>query len=161
MQIIVNPNDIIERCLWDKYVRFCLKDESKNDIDKIIKNNKPISLSEEDAYVIGLLKVIKTDNLVHRFNEDMIENLQIKSSMYDDQLFVKKSAINKQIDSYLNKFPDSYEPPLNYKESLNDLKDYIKKIQNKVSKLSITNIKRHDINIPHYNSKEIRKILDL
>lgn len=159
MQIIVTPNDIIQRCLWDKYAKFCLNDKNKEEINKIISNNKPISLSENDAYVIGLLKIIETDNLVHRFNEDIIESLQIKSNIIDDQLYIKKTVILKQIDEYLNKFPDAYEPPISYTQALEDLKVYVKDVRNKVSKLEITTKKRHDITISYYNSKQVKKCL--
>jgi hypothetical protein len=57
MQIIVTPNDIIQRCLWDKYKRFCLHDNNEEEIKNIVEANKPVSLSENDAYVIGLLKI--------------------------------------------------------------------------------------------------------
>ena len=77
MQIIVTPNDIIQRCLWDKYKRFCLHDKNEEEIKNVVESNKPISLNENDAYVIGLLKIIETDNLVHRFNDDVFDFLQI------------------------------------------------------------------------------------
>lgn len=161
MQIIVTPHDIIQRCIWDKYLRFCLADKKKAEVEKIIIENKPISLSEDDAYVIGLLKIIETENLIHRFNEEVIESLQIKSDVIDDQLYIKKNTILKQIDDYLNKFPESYEPPNNYIETLEELKVYIKKIRKVVATLDITNIKRHDITVSYFNSKEIKKSLSL
>ena len=67
MQIIISPNDIIQRCLWDKYKKFCLHEKDEKEIEKIIESNKPVSLNENDAYVIGLLKVIETDNLRRDF----------------------------------------------------------------------------------------------
>lgn len=161
MQIIVTPNDIIQRCLWDKYAKFCLKGKNKEEISNILANNKPISLSENDAYVIGLLKVIETENLVHRFNEEIIESLQIKSNVIDDQLYIKKSMILKQIDEYMNKFPVSYTPPVNYIDALKDLTKYVGDIRETVSVLKITSIKKHDILINYYNSKEVKRTLSL
>lgn len=161
MQIIVTPHDIIQRCLWDKYAKFCLSDKKKEEVTKIIVNNKPISLSENDAYVIGFLKIIETENLIHRFNEDIIDSLHIKSNVIDDQLFIKKNMILKQIDDYMNKFPDSYEPPVNYINSLEELKVYVKKIRKSIAQLEITTMKRHDITVSYYNSKEVKKSLVL
>lgn len=161
MQILITPHDIIQRCLWDKYAKFCLSDKAKKDIDKIVLDNKPVSLSENDAYVIGLLKIIETDNLVHRFNEEIIDSLQIKSTVIDEQLFIKKSSILKQIDEYMLKFPDTYTPPNNYDVPLEELKVYVKKIKKLVSVLEITTMKKHDITISYFNSKEVKKCLVL
>ena len=41
MQIIITPEDIIKRCLWLEYKRFCLKDKDDGETKKIIEENKP------------------------------------------------------------------------------------------------------------------------
>lgn len=161
MQIIVTPNDIIQRCLWDKYKKFCLFDKTEDEIKIIVELNKPISLGEDDAYVIGLLKIIETDNLVHRFNEDMLEFLQIKSNVIDDDLYISKYSITKFISSYYDKFPDYYKPNMSYKEGLDDLRKYINNVEEKINNLDIKTIKNRDKLFTYYVSKEIKKSLDL
>jgi len=160
MQIIVTPNDIIQRCLWDKYKRFCLFEKVEDDVKTIVEANKPISLNENDAYVIGLLKVIETDNFIHRFNDDVLDFLQIKSSIIKDDLYISKYAINKFVSSYYDKFPDYYKPNLSYKKGLADLLKYIKIIEERIGDLETTTIKNRDKLFTYYVSKEIKKVLD-
>lgn len=161
MQIIITPNDIIQRCLWDKYKKYVLYDIKENEIQKIVDENKPISLSEEDAYAIGLLKIIETDNLIHRFNENILDTLQIKSNVIKDELYINKNVITKEITTYMEKFPEYYKAPFNYKESLIELEKYIEKIEEAVSDLEITNVKNREKIFLYYMSKDIRKCLKL
>lgn len=160
MQIIITPNDIIQRCLWDKYKRFCLHNSNNEEIKTLVEENKPLSLSENDAYVIGLLKIIETDNLIHRFNDDIFEFLQIKSSIINNDLYISKYAITKFIVSYNNKFPNYYTPPVNYENGLYDLLNYIKTIEERLETLETTTIKNRDKLITYFVSKDIKKILD-
>lgn len=159
MQIIISPNDIIQRCLWDKYKKFCLHEKDEKEIEKIIDSNKPVSLNENDAYVIGLLKVIETDNFVHRFNEDILDYLQIKSSIINDELFINKSSIVKFIFNYLDKFPSYYKPTFNYKNGIDDLVKYINRIKENIEKLETTTIKNKDKLFTYYVSREVKKLL--
>ena len=161
MQIIVTPNDIIQRCLWDKYKRFCLHDNNEEEIKNIVESNKPVSLSENDAYVIGLLKIIETDNLVHRFNDDIFDFLQIKSSVIKDDLYINKYAINKFVSSYYDKFPNYYKPNMSYSKGLSDLRSYIKVIENKISNLEVITIKNRDKLFTYFMAKDIKKVLDI
>lgn len=161
MQIIVTPNDIIQRCLWDKYKKFCLYDKEEKEIEKIIENNKPISLSENDAYVIGLLKIIETDNFVHRFNEDIIDYLQIKSSIVNDDLYINKTSISKFVNTYLDKFPEYYKPNLSYRKGIDDLVDYVTGIKTHMDNLETITIKNKEKLLAYYMSKDVKKLLTL
>ena len=67
MTINIYPEDIVKRCLWDTYVYYVIGGSDK-EAEKILKENKEIAMSEQDALVIGLLKVIETDNLIFKFN---------------------------------------------------------------------------------------------
>jgi hypothetical protein len=91
MQILITPDDIIKRCLWSEYKRFCLKEKNEDEIKKLIEENNPILLKEEDAYVIGLLKVVETPNIVHRFKEHMYDVLKIKSNIFNNKLYKIRS----------------------------------------------------------------------
>ena len=160
MQIIVTPNDIIQRCLWDKYKRFCLHNNNEEEIKSIVEANKPVSLNENDAYVIGLLKIIETDNLVHRFNDDVFDFLQIKSSIIKEDLYISKYAINKFVSSYYEKFPEYYKPNLSYQKGLDDLRVYIKVIEERINNLETTTIKNRDKLFTYFIAKDIKKVLD-
>jgi len=160
MQIIVTPNDIIQRCLWDKYKRFCLHDKNEEEIKNIVDSNKPVSINENDAYVIGLLKIIETDNLIHRFNDDIFDFLQIKSSIIKDDLYISKYAINKFVSSYYDKFPSYYQPNASYQKGLDDLREYIKLIEDRINQLETITIKNREKLFTYFISKDIKKVLD-
>lgn len=161
MQIILTPSDIIQRCVWDKYVNYCIFKLSKEDITKIIIDNKPISMSEEDAYAIGLLKIIETDNLVHRFNETILDMLQIKSNVIDDELYINKTATLKEVTNYMKKFPEHYKAPFNYKQSMIELVNYIKIFEDKISNIEIVNVKIRERQFTYFRSKDVKKCLVL
>jgi len=161
MQIIITPNDIIQRCLWDKYKKFCLYNNDEEEIKKIVEDNKPISLSEEDAFAIGLLKVIETDNLIHRFNENVLDSLQIKSNVIKDELYINKNTILKDVTTYMNKFPEYYKAPFNYRQGIDDLIIYIKNIEKKLNNIETTNVKQREKIFIYFKSKDIKKCLTL
>ena len=77
MKILISPEDIVKRCLWDSYTYYILG--SEKEAEKMLKENAEVELSERDALVIGLLKVIETDNLIHKFNTYVMEFLTNKS----------------------------------------------------------------------------------
>ena len=161
MQIIITPNDIIQRCLWDKYKKFCLYNNDEEEIKKIVEDNKPISLSEEDAFAIGLLKVIETDNLIHRFNENVLDSLQIKINRIKDEQFINKNTILKDVTTYMNKFPEYYKAPFNYRQGIDDLIIYIKNIEKKLNNIETTNVKQREKIFIYFKSKDIKKCLTL
>ena len=66
MQIKVTAEDLIRRCVWDNYVYYIVG--SEKEAEKKLKENSEFELSERDALIIGLLKVIETDNLIFKFN---------------------------------------------------------------------------------------------
>lgn len=161
MQIIVTPNDIIQRCLWDKYKKFIVYEKTEEDVKKIVDENKPFSLSEEDAYAIGLLRIIETDNLIHRFNENILDVLQIKSNIIKDELYINKTTITREISTYMLKFPEYYKSPFNYKQAIEELKVYIEEIEKKIATLEIINVKNKEKMFAYFRSKDIRKCLNL
>ena len=56
MTIKIYPEDIVRMCLWDNYVYYIVG--SEKEAEKILKENKEMEMSERDALVIGLLKII-------------------------------------------------------------------------------------------------------
>ncbi len=157
MQIKIYPEDLIKRCVWDHYVYYIIGSEKES--EKILKENKEIEISERDALVIGLLKVIETDNLIHKFNTYVMELLTNKSVKEKDYLLVRKKAFDYAIDKFLDKFPDYWEPNLLYTKSLKELVDYVEIMKVEVEKLEIHKIVDKNITYEFYGANNIKKLL--
>lgn len=156
MRISIFPDEIIKRCVWDSYVYYVVG--SEKEAKEILKNNEEIFISERDALVIGLLKVIETDNLIHKFNNHVVELLTNKSMKQKD-LMIRKKTFDTAIDKYLNKFPDYWEPESNWVKSLTKLVDYINKIKGQVANLEVHKIVDKNLTIELYSSNAIKKLL--
>ena len=90
MKIQIFPEDIVKRCLWDSYTYYVVG--SEKEAEKILRENKEFELSERDAIIIGLLKVIETDNLIHRFNDYFMHFLNNRSMKDKDTFLIKKKS---------------------------------------------------------------------
>jgi len=159
MQILITPEDIIRRCLWTKYKKFVLKDLKKNEIDKIIEENQIVKLSENDAYVIGLLKTIETDNLVHRFNLHIEDFLKIKSTINKEKVIINKSSLLKEIIEFKDMFPESYKPDSTYQESIDEMKKHVVDIYEKIDQFEILQIPMHDKIFTYVLSSDVQKLI--
>jgi mRNA deadenylase 3'-5' endonuclease subunit Ccr4 len=159
MQIKVYPEDLIKRCLWDSYVYYILG--SEKEAEKILKENKEMDITERDALIIGLLKTIETDNLIHKFNSYVIEILTNKSihSPQKDGLLIRKKTFDTAIDKFVDKFPDYWYPSTTWTNSLKDLIDYIANMKKEVEALEIHKIVDKNITYEFYNSNSIKKML--
>lgn len=157
MIIKMYPEDIVRRCLWDHYVHYIVG--SEKEAEKILKENKEIEISERDALVIGLLKVIETENLIHKFNTYVMEFLTNKSIKEKDYLLLRKKAFDFAIDKFLDKFPDYWEPNRRYTSSLKELVEYIDGIKTEVEKLEIHKIVDKNVTYEFYNSNNVKKLL--
>jgi hypothetical protein len=157
MQIKIFPEDIVKRCCWDSYVYYVVGSEKES--EQILKENKEIEMSERDALVIGLLKVIETDNLIFKFNTYIVELLTNKSIKEKELLLVRKKTFDFAIDKFLDKFPDYWEPSANYTRALKDLVDYIEAVKLVVEKLEVHKIVDKNVTYEFYNSNIIRKML--
>lgn len=157
MQIKIYPEDLIKRCVWDHYVYYIVGSEKES--ERILKENKEIEISERDALVIGLLKVIETDNLIHKFNTYVMELLTNKSVKEKDYLLVRKKAFDYAIDKFLDKFPDYWEPNLLYTKSLKELVDYVEIMKVEVEKLEVHKIVDKNITYEFYGANNIKKLL--
>ena len=157
MTIKIYPEDIVRLCLWDHYVYYIIG--SEKEAEKILKENKEIEISERDALVIGLLKVIETDNLIHKFNTYIIEFLTNKSIKEKELLLVRKKTFDIAIDKFLDKFPDYWVPNSVWTNSLKELVYYIEGIKSDIEKIDIHKIVDKNITYEFYNSNNIRKLL--
>lgn len=159
MQITITPEDLIRRCVWDNYVYYVLG--SEKEAEKILKENQPMELSERDALIIGILKVIETDNLIHKFNTYVVEILTNKSihSPQKDGLLIRKKTFDLAVDKFLDKFPDYWEPNISYTNALKDLVICINDLKVELEKLEIHKIVDKNVTYEFYNSNNIKKLL--
>jgi hypothetical protein len=158
MKIQIFPTDVVKRCLWDSYVSFIVG--SEKEAERILKENKEFEISERDAIVIGLLKVIETDNLIHRFNDYFIHFLNVKSIKEKTDILIKKKSIEIALNNFIDKFPDYWEAPANYLNSLKDLNAYISDLRSKIENLDITKMSIQNIQYEFYSSNSVRKLLN-
>lgn len=159
MKITLCAEDLIKRCVWDSYVYYVLGSDKEG--ERILKENKPMDISERDALIIGLLKVIETDNLIHKFNTYIIEILTNKSiqSPQKDGLLIRKKTFDLAVDKFLDKFPDYWEPSTAWTNSLKDLVENIANIKKEVANLEIHKIVDKNVTYEFYNSNNIKKML--
>ena len=134
MTINIYPEDIVKRCLWDTYVYYVIGGSEK-EAERILKENKEIAMSEQDALVIGLLKVIETDNLIFKFNTYVAELLSNRSSKVNEYLLIRKKTFDSAIEKFVDKFPDYWVPGLSYVHSLKELVEYVESMKVEVEKL--------------------------
>lgn len=158
MKIILCADDIVKRCCWDSFSYYIVG--SEKEAEKILLENKEFELSERDAIVIGLLKVIETDNLIHRFNDYLMHFLQVRSLKDKENFLIKKKTLETAIDKFLDKFPDYWVPPTNYSNALKDLVVYIDDLRDKIEKLEILKMTIQNISYEFYNANNIKKLLN-
>lgn len=158
MKIFITPEDIVKRCLYDNWAYYIVG--SEKEAEKLLKENKEFEISERDAIVIGLLKVIETDNLIHRFNDYLTHFLTIRSIKEKDSFVIRKRSIELSIEKFINKFPECWSPDYTYKSSLKDLKEYIDKLNSNLQKLDIINLTIQNVNYEFYNANNIKKLLN-
>jgi len=160
MIITVCVEDLIRRCLWSDYKRFVLKDKSEQEIQILIKENKPIVLTENDAYAIGLLRVIETDNLIHRFTVHMKEMINIKSNIFDKNVFMSVKIVENELESFKKRFPVSWIPDSVYQKSIEELNNHINNLQAQIKNFEVFEFKIKDKKIRYFQSKDIKKMID-
>jgi hypothetical protein len=158
MTINIYPEDIVRRCLWDTYVYYVIGGSDK-EAERILKENKEIAMSEQDALVIGLLKVIETDNLIFKFNTYIAELLSNRSSKVNEYLLIRKKTFDSSIEKFVDKFPDYWVPSLSYVHSLKELVEYVDAMKLEVEKLEIHKVVDKNVTYEFYNSATIKKML--
>jgi hypothetical protein len=157
MNINIYPEDIVKRCLWDSYVYYIVG--SEKEAEKILKENKELNISERDALIIGLLKVIETDNLIFKFNNHIVELLTNRSSKVNDYSLIRKRTFDSAVDKFVDKFPDYWTPNSIYIKSLRELVDYVDAFKMEIEKLEIHKVVDKNVTYEFYNSATIKKML--
>ena len=160
MIITLTIDDIFRRCLWSDYKRFVLKDKNEQEIQAIVKENKPIVISENDANAIGLLKTIETDNLVHRFTVHMKDMISIKSNIFDKNVYLSVRIVENELESFKKRFPDYWDSDPVYTESIVDLNNFICNLQQQIKTFEAYEFKIKDKKIRYYLSKDIKKMIE-
>jgi hypothetical protein len=157
MTITVLPEDLIKRCVWDHYVYYVLGSDKEG--EKILKENKEFEITEKDALVIGLLKTIETENLIHKFNTYIVDLLSNKSINNNQQTLLRKRTLETSVDKFLDKFPDYWTPDLVFKKSLIDLVDYIDIFKKNIEKLDIIKVTDQMGTYDFFVSNNVKKLL--
>jgi hypothetical protein len=160
MIITVTPEDLIRRCLWSDFKRFVLKDKSEQEIQLLVKENKPIVLTENDGYAIGLLKVIETDNLIHRFTVHMKEMINIKSTIFDKNVYMSVKIVENELESFKKRFPDYWIADTIYEKSIKDVITHITQLQVLIKTFEIFEFKVKDKKVRYFQSKDIKKMIE-
>jgi len=157
MTIKIYPEDIVRMCLWDNYVYYIVG--SEKEAEKILKENAEMEIPERDALVIGLLKIIETDNLIHKFNTYIMEFLTNKSIKHNDYTLVRKRTFDLSVDKFVDKFPDYWVPSSYWSKSLKDLVDYVEVMKVDIEKIEIHKVVDKNVTYEFYNSNNIKKLL--
>lgn len=158
MKILITPEDIVKRCLYDSWAYYIVG--SSKESERLLKENKEFELSERDAIVIGLLKVIETDNLIHRFNDYLIHFVTVRSVKEKESFLIKKKSIETAINLFLDKFPEAWQPTYSFKTGLEDLVKYVDNLTKNLEKLDVIKMTIQNINYEFYNANNIKKLLN-
>jgi hypothetical protein len=158
MKIIVRPEDLVKRCLWDSYTYYIVGTEKE--AEKLLKENAEFEISERDAIVIGLLKVMETDNLIHRFNDYLTHFMSVRSIKDKDNFLIKKKSLETAIEKFFHKFPDYWTPPINYANSLKDLIEYADELSENIKELDISKLVVQNVSYEFYNTNAVKKLLN-
>lgn len=157
MKITLFPSQIVKMCLWDNYVYYIVG--SEKEAEKILREDKEMEISERDALVIGILKIIETPNLIHKFNTYIVEFLTNKSIKDKDLLLIRKKTFDIALDKFIDKFPEYWSKNSVWDKSLRELIEYVDGIKKLISKLEVHEIIDKNITYEFYNSNVIRKLL--
>jgi hypothetical protein len=157
MRILVKPEELVRLCLWDNYTYYILG--SDKDAEKMLLENNEFEIQDRDALVIGLLKILETTNLIHKFNSFLMDLLTNKSVSYNDQVLIKKKVLESAIEKFLDKFPDYWVPDIEYKNALTDLIKYSGDFKANLDKLNNVKITDQFGTYDSYTSQSVKKLL--
>lgn len=155
MKIFITPEEIVRLCLWDLYSYYIVGSEKES--EKILKENKEIELSEKDAYVIGFLKTMESENLIHKFNLYITDYLTTRSVKEKEGVYIRKKTIESAIEKFLSKFPSYWEPSSLFKQSLEELKVYVEKFSNALEKMETVKYTYQNITSEYINVNHVKK----
>lgn len=157
MTITVTPKDLIERCVWAAYEYYVLKNPPQAEVNIIIEKNEPFEIKEKDAFVIGLLKVIFTSNLSHKFNQHIKAILEAKSFPMPstNKRLIGRDILMMGIDKFMKGFPDAYKPDVLWEKEMEQVKEYITRLKDSIITLDVVVIQ----DLACVNAESVRKLL--
>jgi hypothetical protein len=158
MKIFITPHDIIERALWYEYQYYILDKDA--DVEKIIEENEEFEISEKDALVIGLLKCIETDNLVHRLNQHIEHLMAVRNTKHEGNFYLKKKILLDELNKYRRRFPSTWKPRPHYAKALEDVNDYIDELLAKAEDLAFVETKDNFGTHELIRTNHVKKILN-
>ena len=158
MKVLVKPSDLVKRCLWDTYVYYVIG--SEKDAESILLEDIEFEISESDAIVIGLLKCMETDNVIHKFNEHIIHMLTVKSTKDKDVLYIRKKTLETTIEKFMTKFPEYWNMPLNLYKGFEDMRVYIEDFNKNIEKLEIVKMSYQNNIFETYSTNSVKKLLN-
>jgi hypothetical protein len=138
MKLITKPSEIVEMCVWDDYVYYCL--DKDIDPNELLEEDKEFEISQKDALVCGILKVIETNNISHKFNEYVAHFLSVRSSKVNNTFMIRKNILIEHVLNFKKKFPSTYKPRISYKDEIERALGYADEFIENVNKLDITKI---------------------
>lgn len=157
MRILVKPSDLVKRCMWDYFTYYIVGSEKES--QRLLLEDLEFEISERDALIIGLVKVVETDNLIHRFNDYFVHFLNTKSIKSEGAMVIKKKSIEISIDRFLEKFPDYWQAPKNYLSSLEKLVIYIGNLREMIEKVPEQKAVSQGITYEVYPTTSVKKLL--
>jgi hypothetical protein len=160
MKIIVTPQDLIERCLWSEYDFFMLKNIPAAEKERLITENQPFEIPERDALIIGLLKTIYTDNLIHKVNQYMLSIIDNKAITQDGKEIIQLDHLLFNLRKFMKRFPNAYQPDALWAKLIEDARIYIETLKVRFSKLKVMDIQHGDSMYQFVNVKSVKKALD-
>lgn len=161
MKILITPEDIIRRCLWNDFQYYILKDSKEKELEAIVRENKEFQMTEEDALIIGLIKVLETPNLVHRLKQQINHQLVLKSIKNDGKLYISKNTIVSLIENFKKNFPSSFEcKDTAFSKGMTEVFKYSEELLKNVHALQIHNITIKDLNYVCLQVMALKKLID-
>jgi len=158
MTIKVYPEDLIKLGVWDSYVYYVVGSESE--AEEQLKKNEEFEIKDTDALVIGLLKVIETNNLIHRLNGYVTDFLTNKSSKMQGKALIRKKLILSAFDKFRNKYPSYWDAPIDYKNGIDNMDKYIESVVEKIENLETHKVTIQFGTFEYLSSKQVKKLLE-
>lgn len=156
MRILLTPEDILHLGCWDNYCNFILRSK---DPAKVLSDNEEFEIPETDALVIGILNVVPTPHLIHRFNNYTMDILMNKSITNKSLPFIQKKTLTTSIEKFFLKYPEYWKSEGEYTEGLKQVKAYVAELLGEIDALPVTCITNQFGTYEFINSNLVRKAL--
>jgi len=157
MTINIKPSHLIERFLWDDYEKYCLEGVSTSEVAQIIKKDQEFQISEQDAFVIGLLCTIYTNEVGYKFKLFLKAILENKSFNIDSKYFINRELLIDETKKFEKKIPKDWKSndPI-FNKGLKELPKIMLEFEQNLHKLPTVSIQ----DWPCVNYISVKKIIN-